>query len=108
MRFFIGLSLILLGLYFLGKNVVFTTRYLPFLWQDISATGAVFCITGGVSSLILADGNFKKAGWIFIFLGVVLVFVNARVFIKPTSLWSFIWGVASMASGFRIMHSQRG
>ena len=108
MRFFIGLSLVLVGLYFLGKNVVFATHYLPFWWQDISATAAVLCITGGILALILADENLKKAGLIFIFLGVVLVFVNARVFIKPTSLWSFIWGIGSMVAGFRIMHGLRG
>ncbi len=107
MRFFTGLLLVLLGLYFLGKNIVFTTRYLPFFWQDISAAGVVLCIAGGVAALILLDEGFRKAGWVFIFFGIILVFVNARVFIKPTSLWSFFCGITSMFAGFKIMHGSR-
>lgn len=107
MRFFAGLAFVLCGLYFLGKNVMFTTRWLPYFWQDFSAAGAVLCIVFGVIALIFLNENLKKAGWVLIFLAVVLVFVHARVFIKPTSLWTFFLGIVSMAAGFKIMHSQR-
>lgn len=103
MRLLTGLAITLLGFYFLSKNIIFTTKYLYFFWEDASATSAVLCIAGGTAAIIFLSEKIAKFGWILIFIGIVCVFVNARIFIRPTSLWTFFVGFAAMLAGFKIM-----
>ncbi len=103
MKFLTGLIITLIGFYFLSKNIIFTTHYLYFFWQDASATSAVLCIAAGTAALIFLSEKIGKFGWILIFIGVVMVFMNGRIFIKPTSLWTFFVGFAAMLAGFKII-----
>ena len=50
MRFFyqlLGVGLILLGVYFLGQNIVFTSNPSPYFWRGISADVSIFALTVG-------------------------------------------------------------
>ncbi|MDY7022351.1 MAG: hypothetical protein SWJ54_13505 [Cyanobacteriota bacterium] len=103
----IGLALVLLGIYFLGQNIVFTTRILRYWWQDISAASSVILLILGIVSLIFFPREIGSWGWVFMIAGVALVFVNSRVLLRPTSLWSFVLGFLSMTAGFKLIRTGR-
>ncbi|NET60378.1 MAG: hypothetical protein F6K47_30815 [Symploca sp. SIO2E6] len=110
MRFLIklvGLALLLVGIYFLGQNIFFTTQVSPYWWRDISATGSVLAITGGIISLIFFRRTFGELSWILIGLGIILVFVSGRVILKPTSLWYLFLSFASLITGFKLILTGR-
>ncbi|MBD0363924.1 MAG: hypothetical protein ICV55_14320, partial [Coleofasciculus sp. C3-bin4] len=44
----LGILLLVVGIYFLGQNIIFTTHYSPYFWRDIPAAGSVLAIMGGV------------------------------------------------------------
>ncbi len=48
----LGIALLLLGIYFLGQNIIFATHYSPYVWRDIPAAGSVLAIMGGIISLL--------------------------------------------------------
>lgn len=106
MRFVFGLTSIIFGIYFLTKNIFFTTRHLLFWHQDLSATGAVILVTLGIMALIFIDEKISKIGWVLIALAIVLIFKTSRVFLKPTSLWTFIVGISAMGIGFKMIMSK--
>jgi hypothetical protein len=37
----LGIALILLGVYFLGQNIIFATTFSPYIWRDIPAAGSL-------------------------------------------------------------------
>jgi hypothetical protein len=47
----LGLALIIVSIYFLGQNIVFTTHYYSDWGHKISAAGSVLCLVAGVCSL---------------------------------------------------------
>lgn len=111
MRFFvqfIGLGLILLGIYFLGKNIFFTTNVSPYFWRGIAADAAIFLLCGGIFTLIFAPlGDIKQLGWILIILGILCIFVSSRAILTPTSLWQFFLAVVSFGFGYRLFSTGR-
>ena len=103
----IGLALLLVGVYFLGQNIIFTTRVSRFWWRDISAAGSVLALTGGIISLVFfrrLTGNF---GWILVGLGILLVFVSGKIILMPTSLWYFFVSFVSLAAGLKLITTGR-
>jgi hypothetical protein len=48
----VGLALLLVGVYFLGQNIIFTTQTAAYWWRDISAAGSVLAVTSGVVALL--------------------------------------------------------
>ena len=110
MRFFtklVGLALLFVGIYFLGQNIFFTTQVSPYWWRDISATGSVLAITGGIISLLFFRRTIGEISWILIGLGIILVFVSGRVILRPTSLWYFFVSFASLIAGFKLILTGR-
>lgn len=103
----LGLGLILLGLYLVGQNIIFSTRYVYGLWRDISAAFSVVALCAGGLTLLYGSGSSKSIGWILVVLGVVSVFLSGGVFLRPTSLWQFLLAVMSMASGFQLLTTGR-
>ena len=103
----IGLALLLVGVYFLGQNIIFTTRISPFWWRDISATGSVLALTAGIVSLIFFRRAVGELGWILVGLGILLVFVSGKVILMPTSLWYLFLSFASLAAGFKLITTGR-
>lgn len=103
----LGLALIVLGIYLIGQNIIFSTRSVYGWWRDISAAFSVVSLCAGVLTLIYAPGSRKSAGWILIALGAVSVVFSGGVFLRPTSLWQFLLALMSMASGFQLVTTGR-
>lgn len=103
----VGIALMLLSLYFLGQNIMFTSRIGRYWWIDISAAGSAITLFLGVLSLIFGGRDLKFFGWGLLFVAVLLVFVSAGIFLKPTSLWDFFLAVVLMVSGLSLFRSGR-
>jgi len=99
----IGLALIILGIYFLGKNILFTTDVYPYWWRGISADASVLFLTSGVISLFALPKNSKSLGWILIGISILLIFVSSRAILQPTSLWQFFLSLVSLTSGYKLL-----
>jgi hypothetical protein len=103
----LGIALIVLGIYFLGQNIIFATTFSPYVWRDIPAAGSVIAIMTGIISLLFFPRQTGSLGWILLMIGVVLVFLSGGVILRPTSLWSFFVAFASLAGGFQLMTQGR-
>lgn len=103
----IGLALVLAGIYFLGQNIIFTTKISSYWWRDISAGGSVIAILAGIMSLIFLNRETGVMGWFLIGLGIALVFVSGNVILKPTSLWYLLVSFCSLAFGLQIIRGGR-
>jgi hypothetical protein len=109
MRFFsyiLGLALILLGIYFLGKNIIFTTQAYPW-WRGIAADLSVISLCIGVFALVFLPSSMKSLGWVAVAFGVVCVFASSRAILNPTSLWQFFLSLTAMGFGYKML-SARG
>ncbi len=98
-----GLALIIASIYFLGQNIVFTTHYYYSWWQKTSATASVLALLAGIGSLTFWRREMGNFGWIFIAVGIILVFVNGAVILQPTSLWTFCVSMLAFASGYQLL-----
>ena len=103
----LGIVLLILGIYFLGQNIIFATHYSPYFWRDIPAAGSVLAIMGGIISLLFLPRQTGNFGWILLGIGAVLVFLSGGVILRPTSLWSFFVAFAALAGGFQLMTQGR-
>lgn len=103
----IGLALLLVGVYFLGQNIVFTTKVSPYWWRDISATASVLALTAGIISLLFFQRTLGSLGWVLVGLGILLVFVSGSVILLPTSLWYFFLAFVSLAAGLKLITTGR-
>jgi hypothetical protein len=103
----IGILLLLVGLYFLGQNIIFSTAYSPFFWRNLPALGSALAIVAGVVCLIFYPRQTGSWGWILLIGGVVVVFLNGGVMLRPTSLWNFFIGLTTLAVGFKLMTDRR-
>jgi hypothetical protein len=104
--FLLGLGLMVLGIYFLGKNILFTTHAYPW-WRGIAADISVLSLCIGTFMLVFLRGEAKSLGWIAVGIGIVCVFVSSRAVLNPTSLWQFLVAFASMSFGYKLMTTQR-
>ncbi len=103
----IGLILLLVGVYFLGQNIIFTTQYSPYFWRDIPAAASVLALIGGMISLLLFPRETGSLGWILLIIGCVLVFLSGGVVLRPTSLWTFFVAFAALIGGFKLLTEGR-
>ncbi len=72
----LGIALLILGIYFLGQNIIFATHYSPYFWRDIPAAGSVLAIMGGIISLLFFPRQTGNFGWMLLGIGTVLVFLS--------------------------------
>lgn len=111
MRFLIqliGLALLLLGVYFLGKNIFFTTNVGPYWWRGIAADTSIIFLTLGILMLTLLPlGSLKQFGWVFVVIGIICIFISSRAVLNPTSLWEFFLAMCSMGYGYRLLSTGR-
>ena len=98
----IGVVLILIGVYFLGNNIIFTTNVYPYWWRGIAADFSVLLLTGGIAGLFVLPRGGKFLGWILIILGIISVFLSSRAILSPTSLWHFFISVVSLIAGYQL------
>jgi uncharacterized membrane protein HdeD (DUF308 family) len=104
----IGLALMLLGIYFLGKNIFFTTNVSPYWWRGIAADASIFLLVGGIFLLVFMPlGFMKQLGWVFVAGGIVCIFISSRAILNPTSLWQFFVSIISMTFGYRLLATGR-
>lgn len=103
----IGLALLVVGVYFLGQNVIFTTQTSVYWWRSIPATGSVLSILGGVLFLLYGRRSNSNIGWILVGLGILLVFLSGGVILRPTSLWSLFLALVSMVGGYQLLTTGR-
>ncbi len=103
----LGLALLLLGFYFLGQNIYFTTNVHPYWWRGIAADASVLFLTGGIVALFMFPRREKSFGWIVLSIGVLLVFFSSRAVLNPTSLWQFCLSLASFVGGYQLLRTGR-
>ena len=100
---FLGLGLVILGIYFLGQNIFFTTNVNPYWWRGIAADVSILSLIVGTLTLVFAPGDLKKLGWIVAVFGVLMVFISGKAILNPTSLWQFFVSFASFSIGYHLM-----
>ncbi|NEQ44422.1 MAG: hypothetical protein F6K00_13035 [Leptolyngbya sp. SIOISBB] len=104
--FLLGLALMILGVYFLGKNILLTTH--PYSWwRGIAADLSVISLCLGIFMTIFLRGEARVLGWIAIGFGIVFVFFSSRIVLSPTSLWQFCLALGSMSMGYKMMTTGR-
>ncbi|MFW6358189.1 MAG: hypothetical protein ACOC0N_03095 [Chroococcales cyanobacterium] len=60
----IGVALVIVGIYFVGQNIIFTTQVSPYWWRDISAASSVIALLLGLVSLIFFPRETGSLGWV--------------------------------------------
>lgn len=103
----LGLLLMLLGVYFLGQNIYFTTNPSPYWSRGVKADSSILFLTSGVFMLFLLPKDAKLLGGIAIVIGITLVFWSGNVLLIPTSLWQFILSISSLTMGYKLFSSSR-
>lgn len=103
----IGLALLLLGVYFLGRNIYFTTNVYPYWWRGIAADFSVLSLTLGIIMFFVLPSEGKTVAWIVIGLGILFVFYSSRVVLKPTTMWQFFVSTASFVAGYQLFTKGR-
>lgn len=103
----IGLVLLIAGIYFLGRNIVFASSFYRYFWRSLPAAASVLCIMGGAISLIFFRREMGNLSWVLFVLGIVLVFLSGGVFLRPTSLWQFLVAFVSLTAGYKMLTEGR-
>ncbi|AFY53773.1 hypothetical protein Riv7116_1203 [Rivularia sp. PCC 7116] len=104
---FIGLVLLLIGIYYLGQNIIFTSTYYQYFYKSLPAVGSVLAVIAGVLSLVFFRRETGNFGWILLTIGIVLVFLSGGVILQPTSLWNFFVSFSSIAVGYKFLNQGR-
>ncbi len=99
----LGLALIIVSVYFLGDQIWFSSYVYYSWWQQTSATASVLAIMLGVASLTFWRQTMGNFGWLFIAIGIILVFLSGGVILRPTSLWYFLISTLAFASGYQLL-----
>ncbi|NMF84370.1 hypothetical protein [Nodosilinea sp. P-1105] len=105
LTYLLGIALILLGVYFLGNNIIFTTRAYPW-WRGVAADLSVLSLCVGVFALVFLPSSLKDLGWLAVAFGIVCVFVSSRAILNPTSLWQLFLSLTSMGFGYKLLMSR--
>jgi hypothetical protein len=103
----LGFCLLLLGVYLLGRSIIFTTNVSPYWWRGIAADASVLSLMAGVLMLFFLPRSEKNLGWIPVTIGIVLVFLSSRAILNPTSLWQFFVSFALLAGGYQLITTGR-
>jgi hypothetical protein len=103
----IGLILLIIGLYFFGQDIIFVNAYYSYFYRRLPATASVIAIMIGVFALVFYPRQTGNLGWIFLGIGIVLVFLSGGVILKPTSLWDFIIAFTALAAGYKLLNEGR-
>jgi len=97
---FVGMGLILGGLYFIGDHIVFAGP----LW-GIASGGVFLLLIAGVWRLV--SGKTDWLTWAPILVGVGLVFFYSKTFLNPTTLRDLLIASVLLLGGFRLVSGYR-
>lgn len=103
----IGLALLLVGIYFLGQNIYFSTNLYPYWWRGIAADASILSLTIGVLLFFILPRSNKDLSFIAIAIGILLIFASSRAVLNPTSLWQFVLSLASFVGGYQLFTTGR-
>lgn len=103
----IGLGLLLLGIYFLGQNIYFSTNPYPYWWRGVAADASIISLTIGVLLFFILPRTNKSLSIAAIAIGILLVFASSRAILNPTSLWQFVLSLASFVGGYQLFTTGR-
>lgn len=103
----IGLALLLLGVYFLGENIYFTTNIYPYWWRGIAADASILFLTSGILLFFVLPSRDKSLALVAIAVGIMLIFASSRAILNPTSLWQFCLSLASFVGGYQLFTTGR-
>ncbi|MCC0179677.1 hypothetical protein I4641_22260 [Waterburya agarophytonicola K14] len=103
----IGLALLLVGIYFLGQNIYFSTNLYPYWWRGVAADASILSLTVGVLLFFILPRSNKDLSIFAIALGILLVFASSRAILNPTSLWQFVVSLASFVGGYQLFTTGR-
>ncbi|AFZ37520.1 hypothetical protein Sta7437_4043 [Stanieria cyanosphaera PCC 7437] len=103
----IGLALLLLGIYFLGQNIYFTTNVYPYWWRGIAADTSILFLSAGVLMFFVLPSRDKLLSLFAIAIGIILIFASSRAILNPTSLWQFVLSLASFVGGYQLFTTGR-
>lgn len=103
----IGLGLLFLGIYFLGQNIYFANNVYPYWWRGVAADTSVLFLTAGVLMFFVLPRDNKSLAGIAIAIGIVAVFFSSKVILQPTSLWQFVFSLASFMGGYQLFTTGR-
>jgi hypothetical protein len=98
----LGFGLILLGIYWLGKDITLTTQA-AYGWQMIPAAGSVVLMLAGL--WVVFNAKAGNLGWILIGCAIALIFMSGGVMIRPTSLWNFLLGFGALFGGGKLIQA---
>jgi len=103
----IGLALLLVGIYFLGQNIYFSTNPSPYWWRGVAADASILSLTIGVLLFFILPRSNKDLSIGAIALGILFVFASSRAILNPTSLWQFVISLASFVGGYQLFTTGR-
>lgn len=98
----IGLGMTVAGLFFLGRNIRFTSYYSNFWWGGMGAGLSVLLLISGVLMIILGPRQGRAFGWFPIALCIILIFLTSRVTLAPTNLWEFVLAFGCLTAGLKL------
>jgi hypothetical protein len=103
----LGTALILIGLYTVGQDIVFTTQSAYGFWQKIPAAGSVIFLLSGLWVILNAASRDKFLGWILLTIGIICIFMSSGVVLRPISLWNLLVSFTCLLGGIKLLSSHR-
>jgi cytochrome c biogenesis protein CcdA len=102
----IGFIVLLIGVYFLGKNIIFATHIYPYYWRNLPAMGSVLAIMSGAICLIFLEEKLET--WSdFVGNRYSASFLERWRYLKTNSLWNFFIGFVALAGGYKLLNEGR-
>lgn len=103
----LGVILLFAGIYFFTQNIIFVSGYYSIFSRRLPATISVLAIMAGVFTLLFFRKETSNLGWIFLVIGIALVFLSGGVIFRSTSLWNLLLGFAALISGYKLLNEGR-
>ncbi|MEA5580298.1 hypothetical protein VB620_02965 [Nodularia harveyana UHCC-0300] len=101
----IGISLLIVGIYFFAKNIIFVSSYYTIFYRRFPATLSGLAIISGIFSLFFFRRETGNLGWFLLAAGFILVFFSGGVFFRPTSLWNLLVALGSLVFGYQLLNT---
>lgn len=103
----LGLALLIIGIYFLGQNIVFTSNIYPYWWSGVAADASILLLTTGILMFFILPRSYKDLAFIAIAIGIIAIFFSSRAILEPTSLWQFVVSLGSFIGGYQLFTTGR-